>query len=315
MPSKLDPHKAAITTALSTGDGPSINELAEQYDVARSTMQSFVRKNGITKADGGGVFLDDQLTQDPNDGPLLVVHRDYSNQESLHTYPLGDLHLGSPECAEDALDEWFKYLLDTDNVSMINTGDNFNAALRDSVSDVYAEKFPISVARPLLTDKFRPLAEKGILDGIIDGNHEDRILRAVGDSPNAAVAQALEVPYASAALVVVYHVGDQEYTLFVRHGRGGGATMGAAVNNLERQERIIDADIYVSGHTHTQVAFPKNVFVREGDEVVRKKRLFVCSGSFLGWEPYAAVAGYAPAHIGAPRIFMDGRKHDVHASV
>lgn len=92
--------------------------------------------------------------------------------------------------------------------------------------------------------------------------------------------------------------------------------MGAAVNRLERQERIIDADCYVSGHTHTQVCFPKNVFVPQSDGTYRrKKRLFVCSGSFLLYEPYAARAGYAPAHIGAPRIFFDGRRHDLHASV
>lgn len=312
MASKLDQHKDFIQDALADGD--SLNYLATTLNVARSTMQDFVRKNFPPDV-GAGVFKDDQLTQDPEDGPLLVVHRDYSHLDTLHTYPMGDIHLGSEECAEAALYEWHQYIEDTDDVSLLNTGDNFNAALRDSVSDVYREKYTVQQAREKLTELWTPLATEGKIDGIIDGNHENRIIRAVGDSPNAAVASALDIPYASAALVVVYHVGDQEYTLFLRHGRGGGATMGAAVNNLERQERIIDADVYVSGHTHTQVAFPKNIFIRQGDTVVRKKRLFVCSGSFLGWEPYAAVAGYPPAHIGAPRIFFDGRKHDIHASV
>jgi hypothetical protein len=277
-------------------------------------MQDFIKKN-CGDAIGAGTFADDRLTQDPEDAAVPVVHRDYSHLNALHTYPLGDIHLGSPSCAEGALDEWLQYLDDTENVSMLNTGDNLNCAIATSVSDTYAETMTVGEARALLTEKFRPLAEADKLDGIIDGNHEDRIYRAVGDSPNAAVAEALDVPYASAALLVVYHVGDQEYNLYVRHGRGGGATMGAAVNRLEKQERIIDADVYVSGHTHTQVAFPKNTFVRDGDRVVRKKRLFICSGSFLGYEDYAAVAGFPPAHIGAPRIFFDGRRHDMHASV
>ena len=312
MASKLDPHKGAVAAHLVKGY--SINEIAHVYGVSRDTAQRFVKKH-FSENVGTGEYRNDGLTQDPEDGPILVVHRDYTHLPALHTYPLGDLHIGSPQCAEEALDQWLDYLVATDGVSMLNTGDNFNSALRDSVSDVYKEKYTVETARQLLTAKLEPLVEKGILDGVIDGNHENRIIRAVGDSPNSAMADVLGIPYASASLLVVYHVGDQEYNLFLRHGRGGGATMGAAVNNLEKQERIIDADIYVSGHIHTQVAFPKDIFVREGNRVVRKKRLFVCSGSFLGWEPYAAVAGYPPAHIGAPRIFMDGRKHDTHASV
>lgn len=313
MASKLDPSKGDIEAALAAGT--SANSLATEFGVARSTMQDFI-KNHCGDAIGAGTFADDRLISDPGDlANIPVVHRDYSSLGSLHTYPIGDIHLGAPECAEDALDEWLKYLLDAEDVSMLNTGDNLNCAITSSVSDTYAETMTVGQARARLTEKFRPLAEKGILDGIIDGNHEERIYRAVGDSPNAAVAEALGVPYAPAALLVVYHVGDQEYNLYVRHGRGGGGTMGAAVNRLEKQERIIDADVYVSGHTHTQVAFPKNTFVREGDQVVRKKRLFICSGSFLGYEDYAKVAGFAPAHIGAPRIFFDGRRHDIHASV
>ena len=92
--------------------------------------------------------------------------------------------------------------------------------------------------------------------------------------------------------------------------------MGAAVNRLEKQERIIDADIYVSGHTHTQVCFPKNIFVpNDQGGYSRRKRLFVCSGSFLAYEDYAATAGFPPAHIGAPRIFLGGERWDVHGSV
>lgn len=319
MSKKLDPYREEIEAALD--EGFSINAITKDLntygmEVARSTVQDYVRKQ-IRPAIGAGGFPDDRLVNVPDaaiDG-IPVVHRDYSGLDSLHMYPVGDIHLGSPSCAEDALDEWLKYIVETPNVSLLNTGDNLNAAIVGSVSDVYTEKYTVQEARRLLTEKFQPVAAAKKLDGIIDGNHEARIYRATGDSPNAAVADALGVPYATASLLVVYHVGDQEYTCYVRHGQGGGSTMGAAVNRLEKQERIIDADIYISGHTHTQVAFPKETFFRDGDRTVRRKRMFVSSGSFLGYEDYAKVAGYPPAHIGAPRVFLDGRRHDVHASV
>lgn len=314
MPSKLAEYHNDISGELERGE--SVNKIAERYGVARSTAQDYVRKH-VKLELGAGQFQDDRLVNTPEaavDG-IPVVHRDYSSLDCLHMYPIGDLHVGAPNFAETALDEWLKYIVDTDNVSMLNTGDNFNAAILGSVSDVYTEAETVREARQKLTDKFGPVAHAGKLDGIVDGNHENRIYRATGDSPNSAIADALGVPYASAALIVVYHVGDEEYAVYLRHGTGGGATMGAAVNRLEKQERVIDADVYISGHTHTQVAFPKETFVRDGDRVVRRKRMFVCSGSFLGYEAYAAYAGYPPAHIGAPRIFLDGRKHDVHASV
>ena len=314
MPSKLEEHKQQIEAMLQAGE--SVNVVAKTFGVARSTAQDYVRKH-VTLEVGGGQFQDDRLVNTPgaNTDGITVIHRDYSNQDCLHMYPLGDIHLGSSKCAEGVLDEWLTYIVDTDGTSLLNTGDNLNSAIKDSVSDVYDEQYTVQVARQKLTDKFRPVAEANKLDAIIDGNHEWRILRAVGDSPNSAVADALGVAYSPAALYVVYHVGDQEYGVYLRHGNGGGATMGAAVNRLEKQERIVDADVYISGHTHTQVAFPKETFVRVGDRMVRRKRMFVSSGSFLGYEDYAKIAGYPPAHIGAPRIFLDGRKHDVHASV
>lgn len=314
MPSKLEEYRESIERALRAGH--SLNDMAKQYEVARSTMQRYVRNH--VKADlGTGIFQDDRLVNVPDSGVdgIPVVHRDYTSLDSLHVYPLGDIHLGSPNCAEAVLDEWLKYIVDTDRVSLLNTGDNLNSAITTSVSDTYAEEYTVQVGRQKLTEKFRPVAEADKLDAIVDGNHEWRILRAVGDSPNSAVADALGVAYSPAALYVVYHVGDQEYGVYLRHGNGGGATMGAAVNRLEKQERIVDADVYVSGHTHTQVAFPKETFIRDGERMVRRKRMFVSSGSFLGYEDYAKIAGYPPAHIGAPRIFLDGRKKDVHASV
>jgi len=304
-----------VHTLLRDHPGMSQRSACERVGLAESTFRSRLKRAGDPIPRGR--HHDDGLRDLPAAASELPVFvRDYQHLDHLHTYPVGDLHLGSPKCAEDILDEWLGYLVNAENVSMVSTGDNLNCALRTSVSDVHEEKLTVSEGRKLLTQKFRPLADKDILDGIIDGNHEDRVYNATGDSPNDAVADALGVPYARAACVIRYLVGDQQYDLFMRHGKAGGGSMGAAVNALEKQERIVDADIYVSGHIHTQVCFPKNVFVaNDSGGFSRKKRLFVCSGSFLCWEDYAAAAGYAPAHIGAPRIFMDGRRHDTHGSV
>jgi hypothetical protein len=312
--SKRNSQVEAALEMLRSGRAGTVADAARESGAPRTTV-----RDRWDREQRGIPHVDDQLTEipdEPTGGEIPVFVRDYSHLPDLHTYPLGDLHIGAPQFAEAAFDEWVSYLVGTKGVSMLGTGDFLNCALSTSVSDEYSEKLPVRDARRLFTEKVRPLAEADKLDCLIDGNHEMRVWRSTGDSPIAAVADGFGVPYSMAALVVRYLVGDESYDVYLRHGTGGGSTMGAAVNRLERQERIIDADIYVSGHTHTQVAFPKNIFVPNGrGGFSRRKRLFVCSGSFLAYEDYAAAAGLPPAHIGAPRIYMSGSRHDMHASV
>lgn len=297
---------------LRSGRVPTIAAACRETGAPKSTVSDRWKKEATPPEQSP-----DELHEFPTVRPEIPVFvRDYSSQSSHRIYPIGDLHIGSPEHADSALDGWLDYLLNEEEVSMLNTGDNTNCALVTSISDTYSEKLTVGEAREMQTDKFRPLAQANKIDAVIDGNHEMRVWRAIGDSPNAAVCSALGLNYSMSACVVRYLVGDQTYDVYLRHGTGGGGTMGAAVNRLEKQERIIDADIYVSGHTHTQVAFPKDIFVpnTEGG-FTRRKRMFVCSGSFLSYEDYAATAGFPPAHIGAPRILLSGRHHDAHVSV
>jgi hypothetical protein len=136
----------------------------------------------------------DRWNNEQNGGEIPVFTRDYSHLSDLHVYPLGDLHIGAPQFAEAAFDEWVSYLVKTPGVSMLGTGDFLNCALSSSVSDEYSEKLPVRDARRLLTEKLRPLVDAGKLDVMIDGNHEMRVWRATGDSPTAAVADAFDVP-------------------------------------------------------------------------------------------------------------------------
>lgn len=320
MPKTTTPEREErLTRAVAlVGQGTAIQAAARAEGVPYSTLRGRLKgERPVHDLPEQQPVVKDGLRELDNDGNEIPVFiRDYRDHEKLSVYPIGDLHIGTRYHARSVLREWLDYLLDSPSVSLLNTGDNLNCAVEGSVSDVHGEQLTVQQGRRELTELFRPLAEANKLDVMIDGNHELRVYKRTGDSPNAAVADALGVNYAMSACVVRYLVGDQSYDLYLRHGKGGGATMGAAVNRLEKQERIIEADLYVSGHTHTQVAFPKNIFGPDGrGGYARRKRLFVCSGSFLRYEDYAAEAGYPPAHIGAPRINLDGSVFDMHASV
>lgn len=257
----------------------------------------------------------DDLTGELDPGEIPVIVREY-DAESHFVYPMGDSHLGSPHHQREQWSEWLSYLERTPNTSFLGTGDQFNVALKDSVSDVYSEDLTLDQAKRLEGDALAKLAEANRIDGLADGNHERRLVKAAGTSPVADLAWKLDVAYIPASALLVYRIGDVEYTLYLWHGAGSGRA-GAQANRLERQQQIVIADIYVSGHTHRQQALLGDVFDLDREHLVlyRRKQVFLSSGSFLSYEPYAAQMGLPPAHTGAPRIRLDGRRHDVHVSL
>lgn len=275
-----------------------MTEAARSLGVHRTTVSRGLRR---------GRFYDGLSQEQDADVPVIV--RDYSHLPSLRVYPLGDVHLGADRHLAGRWAEWVDYLVSRRDVSMIGTGDFFNAGIVGSKSEVYDETTTVGDARRLLTEQLRPLSDR--LDLLVPGNHEDRIFRAVGICPVRDVADFLEVPYAKAAAMVVYRVGDQEYEFYVRHGTGNGQSLA----QLAKGAGVARADVYVTGHTHRQAATSDDFMVREGARMVYRHRYFVSSGSFLGYEKYAAARGYVPTRIGAPRVFLDGRSHDVHVSI
>jgi UDP-2,3-diacylglucosamine pyrophosphatase LpxH len=244
---------------------------------------------------------------------LQLVKRDYSGENRHYLYPLGDVHLGARSHHGKMWQQWVDFLLAKPNTSLLGTGDFLNTAIIGSKSDTYDERMTVGEAKRILIEQLRPLAEAGRIDCLMPGNHEDRIKRSIGDCPIQDVADALGVPYVEAAAMFLFQVGKVEYRVFLRHGTGNGQSMAA----LNKSRSVIPADCYVTGHTHRQQVLAEDIFDVEGDKsrVGRRKWYAVSSGSFLGYERYAAQRGYSPGRLGAPRIFLDGKRHDLHVSI
>jgi hypothetical protein len=300
---KLD-DKQFLDVIAAIDSGASIRSVAEKVGINESSIRRRLKRHGRGVPDPL-----DSMVHDPEEIP--VIFRDYSSQDHHYIYPLGDLHKGAAKHQQRRWLNWLDYLCSEPNRSLLNTGDNFNSAIVGSKSDVYDETMRVGDAKRELREELRPLAAQGRIDLMMPGNHEDRITRAVGDCPVLDVAEFLDIPYARASALIVYRVGDVEYELYVRHGTGNGQSLAS----LQKSSLTINADVYVTGHTHRQAVTADDYFFRQGNNCVRRHRYFVSSGSFVGLENYAAQRGYAPTRIGAPRIFLDGKKHDVHVSI
>lgn len=296
--------EAFLQAVAEIDSGASIRSVARKIGVNESSLRRRYHRRGAGVPDA----LQSSVA-DPEEIPVIV--RDYSSQPHHYVYPLGDLHKGSGKHQGRRWREWLAYLCDEPDRSLLNTGDNFNSAIIGSKSDVYDETMRVGEAKRELREELRPLAEQNRVDLMMPGNHEDRITRAVGDCPVWDVAEFLDIPYVRASALVVYLVGDVQYELYVRHGTGNGQSLAT----LQKSALTISADVYVTGHTHRQAVTADDYFYRDGNVCTRRHRYFVNSGSFIGLENYAAQRGYAPTRIGAPRIFFDGRRHDVHVSL
>lgn len=287
---------------------PSDQALADHLGVARTTLRDHIYRLGMREAT---IAVREGIEEVGRPSEIQVIHRDYSNESKHSIYPLGDVHIGAKGHHPKKWEGWLGYLEDTPHASLLGTGDFLNTAIIGSKSDVYDETMTVGDAKRELRRQLAPLAEAARIDALAPGNHEDRITRAIGDCPIRDVCDMLEVPYIESAALIVYKVGNQEYEVYMRHGTGNGQSLAA----LSKSGQVIRADIYVTGHTHRQAVTADDFYVRKGSGVRREKRYFVSSGSFLGYEKYAAQRGYPPSRLGAPRIFLDGTRWDVHVSI
>lgn len=281
--------------------------LADHLDVPRTTLRDHIYRIGMREA----VNAVREFREHARPDEIPIIRRDYSHEDKHYVYPLGDIHKGASTHDRAMWRQWLSYLRERGIASLLGTGDFLNTAIIGSKSDVYDERMTVGEAKRELREELRALAEAGRIDALAPGNHEDRITRATGDCPIMDICDSLAVPYISAAALLVYTVGNVEYEVYIRHGSGSGQSLAT----LAKSGGVIRADIYVTGHTHRQAVTADDYFVRHGGHVRRDKRYFVSSGSFLGYEKYAAQRGYPPSRLGAPRIFLDGRRWDVHISI
>lgn len=294
---------------LSADPSASIRGLSAEYGVNESSLRRALKRRELNPERDRSTPEDDGVVE------LPVFVRDYRQFDKIKVYPIGDLHIGSPYHAGTKLDEWLGYIEETPNATLLDTGDNINAAMIGSPSDVYGEKMTAGKAIKLVESKFAPIADAGRLDVLTGGNHEARIYRLTGIDIMEVVAANLEVNHYEGAAAIVYLVGDEEYVFMVRHGTGNAP---ASMNAITRAGYVMTADVHVTGHTHRQSLVMEDTFLppTAADPVARRHTTrYVTSGSFLWYERYAAERGYAPSHLGAPRIHLDGTRHDVHVSL
>lgn len=253
---------------------------------------------------------------------MKVVKREFSkNIPELKIKILADVHIGSPKCHIQELQNEIKAIADDPNCYVVLAGDLIDNGTKNSVTGPYVDIMPPMEQLKLAMNILEPIKDKILC--FVTGNHEERTMRESGQDLTWIMAKqfGLEDAYDPTGMVLILRYGDfnshcggnshdrrGSVSMYVSHGAGGGRTVGAKANALQRRGDIVNADIIIQGHTHTPMTYKEDYFSidKNNAALARKERTYVNTGAWLGYEQYAEKVGLRPSNCSVPTIYLNG---------
>jgi len=238
---------------------------------------------------------------------LLPIQNDYSEVMFI-----GDVHYGSKQCDIKRFLANLAYCL-KNNVFVLLMGDLLESATRHSVgAGVYEQDTPCQSQHEQMVEWLRPLADKGLIIGSHQGNHEERIYKESGVNISKALCRELSVPYLGDACWSQFVVGNQSYSIFSLHGRTGSRFDGTALLALERISTSFYADLCAMGHTHkciSSIVLMQRVV--RGLVTEHKKHLLI-TGAYLSYDRgYGQMCGLPISKKGSPKVKFYANEHNL----
>lgn len=258
---------------------------------------------------------------------MHTVRIDYPEEwERMNVYTLADLHIGDQMALDAEIKRRFDEIAnDPCGVCVLN-GDLMNTALKNSVSDVYAEKLTPMQQIARLVEMLRPI--QGKIVAATTGNHEQRAYRDDGIDIMRLVCRELGIEnrYDPCGVLVFVRFGEKNgherhkgkhtkrlYTIYATHGSGGGRKEGAKAIRLADMASIVDADCYIHSHTHMPMVMKQDYYrtSASNSSVDKVERTFVNTASAMDYGGYGQAAEFKPSSISNPVIHLYARDRRV----
>jgi UDP-2,3-diacylglucosamine pyrophosphatase LpxH len=228
---------------------------------------------------------------------------------------IGDVHYGSPQCDKQR----FLNMLDYANKNRLYIflmGDLLEMATRASIgAGIYEQEQTGMSQFEWMCDRLLPLALKGLILGLHNGNHEDRVYQATGINVAKAMARQLSVPYLADACWSRFQIGKQSYSIYSLHGRTGARFDGTALLAIERISTSFNADLVAMGHCHKAVSSSVVIQRVENGSVKEYKKFLLITASYLKYDGgYAQTVGLPISKLGSPKVKFFADRHDLSVS-
>lgn len=257
---------------------------------------------------------------------MKAIKCDLPYAENIELHPMADLHIGDHQCDLKLVLQRIEHIKNTPNAYCILDGDLMDTAIASSIGDTYAATLQPMEQLKKCVEIFEPIKDKIL--AVLPGNHENRVYKTDGLDLTELMCNQLGIDdrYSpTTALVFIrfgrrtgnHHGRPQLYTAYVTHGAGGGRKEGGKVNRLADLASIVDADIYIHGHTHLPLVFKESFFRVSGQNssVALVDKLFINTAACLNYGGYGDKAGFKPASKTSPVIYLDGTKRDMYAKL
>lgn len=242
----------------------------------------------------------------------MVVHKLSRDLDEVNIYPLGDLHIGSPQFNLPLWKKWKQMVMDDPNGYVVIIGDLVDNGLKTSLTNSYEATMRPMEQKKWLADELKPLKDKIL--GACRGNHEARSIKVADYCPVYDVMTKLDLEdlYRENMAFLKVNLGAKRkdrqfsYGIVLAHG--------ASNTKVKQFAYSIDGvDLMVTGHTHDpQSHFPRKIVMDMKNEVVYQQdftRLVV--PSFLNTGGYALTAMYLPQSNKIPVVKLSGLEKKV----
>jgi predicted phosphodiesterase len=258
---------------------------------------------------------------------MKAIRCDLPNVEQIEIHPMADLHIGDSMSDFKLIMERIEHIKNTPNAYCILDGDLMDTAIASSIGDTYAAHLQPMEQLKLCVKLFEPIKDKILC--IVPGNHENRVYKSDGIDTTAMMAAQLGLSdkYSETTAILFIRFGSETrrasegrkmvYSVYVTHGSGGGRREGGKINRLADLAQIVDADVYLCGHTHLPAVFREGYFrtSKNSSNVQYVDRLFVNAAAALNYGGYGDRAGFKPASKQSPVIFLNGKRHGMYAKI
>ena len=247
--------------------------------------------------------------------------------KELQVVAIADAHIGDGQSDIERIKEDIAYVRDHENAYCVLNGDLMNCAIKTSISDIYSETADPMSELKMCMDLFGCISDKVLC--VVPGNHEDRHYRTNGIDITRLMCQQLGIEdrYSPTVALVFLRFGSDTgsthhnrpilYTIYVTHGSGGGRKDGGKIQRLADYATIVDADIYIAGHTHLGASFKKGFYrpCAANSSITCSTHLFVNTSASLGYGGYAEKGGFDPPCKDRPIIWLSGERKERRATI
>jgi len=242
-----------------------------------------------------------QMIQMPKD----VFRLDGRYGKNFSVVPLFDVHYGANGHRGRKFQKYLKWITETPGLYVILGGDLMDNALDDGRGMSYDQIINPQTQLDDMTEMLAPIAHRCLT--MFPGNHEWRTYNKTGIDISKILADRLDIPYHTGPVLLSILAGDHKFTIDARHGFSRPSTKGGQLNSAMKPMKWMDADFFLSGHTH-EALVSEDTVIRENAadaSLTFKPRWTVITQSFMGWlETYGYRKGYGPVAGGGILLEM-----------